>query len=187
MSVAPAGPTREGWGSRTGFIMAAVGSAVGLGNMWRFSYVAAEGGGAAFVILYLMFVAFVGLPLLTSELVVGRMAQVSPVKALEKLAGPRWKPVGVLFAFCGLGILSYYSVIAGWTMRYAVDAMRGVLPADAAGASDYFGAVGVGTPSIVTHLIFMAITITVVTGGIKKGLERTAIILMPMLFVILIG
>jgi len=187
MSVAPGGPAREGWGSRTGFIMAAVGSAVGLGNMWRFSYVAAEGGGAAFVILYLIFVAFVGLPLLTSELVVGRMAQVSPVKALEKLAGPRWKPVGVLFAFCGLGILSYYSVIAGWTMRYALDAVRGVLPADAAGAGDYFGSVGVGTPSIITHLIFMAITITVVTGGIKKGLERTAIILMPMLFIILIG
>ncbi|TFG64009.1 MAG: sodium-dependent transporter [Gemmatimonadales bacterium] len=187
MSVAPGGPAREGWGSKTGFLMAAVGSAVGLGNMWRFSYVAAEGGGAAFVILYLVFVAFVGLPLLTSELVVGRMAQVSPVKALENLAGPRWKPVGILFAFCGLGILSYYSVIAGWTMRYALDAVRDVLPADAAGASEYFGSVGVGMPAIVTHLIFMAITIAVVMGGIKKGLERTAIILMPMLFIILIG
>lgn len=178
---------REGWGTNAGFILAAVGSAVGLGNMWRFSYVAAEGGGAAFVILYLLFVAFIGLPLLTSELVVGRMTQVSPVKALEQLAGPRWKPVGILFAFCGLGILSYYSVIAGWTMRYALDAIRGALPADPAGAGQYFDAVGSGTPAIVTHLIFMAITIGVVTGGIKRGLERTALILMPLLFIILIG
>ncbi|MCZ6918207.1 MAG: sodium-dependent transporter [Gemmatimonadetes bacterium] len=177
-------PQRDSWGSHAGFVLAAIGSAVGLGNMWRFSYVAAEGGGAAFVLLYLGFVAFVGVPVMTSELLVGRLAQVSPIEALKRLGGPRWAPLGMLFAFCGLGILSYYSVIAGWTMRYSFDAIRGALPDDAAG---YFARVGTGMPAVLTHVLFMAITITIVVGGIKKGLERTAIVLMPLLFVLLVG
>jgi NSS family neurotransmitter:Na+ symporter len=177
-------PQRDSWGSHAGFVLAAIGSAVGLGNMWRFSYVAAEGGGAAFVLLYLGFVAFVGMPVMTSELVVGRLAQVSPIEALKKLGGPKWAPLGMLFAVCGLGILSYYSVIAGWTMRYSIDAVRGAIPDDAAA---YFGQVGTGMPAVLTHLIFMAITIAIVVGGIKKGLERTAIVLMPLLFVLLVG
>ncbi len=181
----PDGTTQRGsWGTRRGFILAAIGSAVGLGNMWRFSYVAAEGGGAAFVLLYLMFVALIGMPLMTSEFIVGRMTQVSPIQAIKRLGGPRWAPLGILFAFCGLAILSYYSVIAGWTMRYALDAMRGALPSDAA---EYFGAVGTGMPAVATHVLFMAITITIVVRGVEKGLERTAIILMPMLFVLLVG
>ena len=179
------GPTqRDAWGTRTGFLLAAVGSAVGLGNMWRFSYVAAEGGGAAFVLLYLGFVAFIGVPLMTAEFVVGRMTQVAPIEAIRRLGGPRWAPLGALFAFCGLAILSYYSVIAGWTMRYSFDALRGAIPEDAAG---YFGAVGTGIPAVGTHLLFMAITVAIVLRGIQKGLERTAIILMPMLFILLVG
>ena len=183
----PQGNGRDAWGTRAGFILAAVGSAVGLGNMWRFSYVAAEGGGAAFVLLYLVFVAFIGMPIMTSELIVGRMTNVAPVQALKKLGGPAWAPLGVLFAFCGFGILSYYSVIAGWTMRYALDALRGLLPADPAGAGEYFGAVGTGLPAIIAHLIFMGLTIFIVIRGVKQGLERAAMILMPMLFVILVG
>ena len=104
----PQGNGRDAWGTLAGFILAAVGSAVGLGNMWRFSYVAAEGGGAAFVLLYLVFVAFIGMPIMTSELIVGRMTKVAPVQALKRLGGPGWAPLGVLFAFCGFGILSYY-------------------------------------------------------------------------------
>ena len=182
---APNGPTqRDAWGSRTGFLLAAVGSAVGLGNMWRFSYVAAEGGGAAFVLLYLGFVAFIGVPLMTAEFVVGRMTQVAPIEAIRRLGGPRWAPLGALFAFCGLAILSYYSVIAGWTMRYSFDALRGAMPEDAA---EYFGAVGTGIPAVATHLLFMTITVAIVLRGIQKGLERTAIILMPMLFILLVG
>ncbi len=183
----PQGNGRDSWATRGGFIMAVIGSAVGLGNMWRFSYVAAEGGGAAFVLLYLVFVAFIGMPIMTSELIVGRMTQVAPVQALKKLGGPRWAPLGWLFAFCGFGILSYYSVIAGWTMRYALDAALGVLPADATGAGDYFGTVGTGMPAIITHLLFMGITMFIVLRGVKQGLERAALILMPMLFIILVG
>jgi NSS family neurotransmitter:Na+ symporter len=185
MQTASAG--RDAWATRAGFILAAVGSAVGLGNMWRFSYVAAEGGGAAFVLLYLFFVAFIGMPLMTSELIVGRMTKVSPVKAVKELGGPGWGPVGTLFAFCGFGILSYYSVIAGWTMRYALDAARGALPSQASQAADYFMSVGTGAPALITHLIFMAVTVFIVIRGVKKGLERTAMILMPLLFAILVG
>ncbi len=181
------GNGRDAWATRAGFVLAAVGSAVGLGNMWRFSYVAAEGGGAAFVLLYLGFVAFIGMPIMTSELVVGRMTQVSPVQAVKQLGGPAWGPLGVLFAFCGFGILSYYSVIAGWTMRYSLDALRGAIPADPTGAANYFGSVGTGMPAIITHVLFMVLTILIVVRGIKKGLERAAVILMPLLFFILVG
>jgi NSS family neurotransmitter:Na+ symporter len=152
--------------------------------MWRFSYVASQGGGAAFVLLYLLIVAGVGIPLMTSEFVVGRMAQQSPARAVRRLGGPAWTPLGWLFVLCGLGILSYYSVIAGWTMRYAVDAVRNAIPTDTAG---YFGEVSAGVDALVTHLIFMAITIFIVAGGVKKGIERASLIMMPLLFMILLG
>ena len=177
-------PGRDAWGTRTGFILAAVGSAVGLGNMWRFSYVAAEGGGAAFVLLYLVLVGIIGIPLMTSELIVGRMSQESPVVAVKRLGGPAWAPLGWLFVFCGFGILAYYSVIAGWTMRYAFDALRGGLPTD---AGAYFQSVASGWPAIASHLLFMVITVAIVVFGVKRGLERAALILMPVLFLILVG
>ncbi|MEX0692665.1 MAG: sodium-dependent transporter [Gemmatimonadales bacterium] len=180
----PTGKIRDAWGTRAGFLLAAVGSAVGLGNMWRFAYKASEGGGAAFVLVYLAIVALVGIPLMTSEFVVGRMTQLSPARALRQLGGKAWAPLGVLFVFCGLGILAYYSVIAGWTMRYALDAIRNAIPSDTAG---YFGAVSQGTNALLFHIAFMAITIFVVARGVKKGLERASLIMMPLLFLILIG
>lgn len=184
MAAPEVSPKRDSWGTHAGFILAAVGSAVGLGNMWRFSYVAAEGGGATFVLLYLLFVALIGIPIMTSELVVGRMTQVSPVEAVKRLGGKSWAPLGLLFVFCGLGILSYYSVIAGWTMRFALDAVRGAIPQDTAA---YFGAVGTGMPAVIAHVIFMALTIFIVVGGVKAGLERAALIMMPLLFLLLVG
>ena len=162
----PQGNGRDSWGTNAGFLLAAIGSAVGLGNMWRFSYVAAEGGGAAFVLLYLGFVAFIGMPIMTSELVLGRLTKASPVQAMSQLGGRSWAPLGVLFAFCGFGILSYYSVIAGWTMRYALDAVRGMIPADPDGAAAYFTSVGTGLPAVITHLLFMGFTIFIVVRGI---------------------
>jgi NSS family neurotransmitter:Na+ symporter len=152
--------------------------------MWRFAYKASEGGGAAFVLLYLAIVASVGIPLMTSEFVVGRMTQQSPLVSLKRLGGPRWAPVGWLFVLCGFGILSYYSVIAGWTMRYAWDALRNAIPSD---TNDYFDSVSTGGDAIAWHVAFMAITIGIVTGGIKRGLERANLVMMPLLFMILIG
>lgn len=177
-------PTRGAWATRAGFILAAVGSAVGLGNMWRFSYVAAGGGGAAFVLVYLVFVAVVGIPLMTSEFVIGRLSQESPARAVRRLGGSVWTPLGWLFVLCGLGILSYYSVIAGWTMRYALDAVRNAIPPDTAA---YFGAVSEGTNSLLGHLLFMAMTIAIVTLGIKRGIERASLVMMPLLFLLLVG
>jgi NSS family neurotransmitter:Na+ symporter len=152
--------------------------------MWRFSYVASQGGGAAFVLAYLFLVAVIGIPLMTSEFVVGRLARVSPAKALPQLGGRRWAPLGWIFVFAGLIILSYYAVIAGWTMRYAWTALSTGLPTD---AGAFFDKVASGPQAIAWHVVFMVLTIIIVAGGIKKGIERAAVILMPALFVILIG
>jgi NSS family neurotransmitter:Na+ symporter len=180
----PGSTTRDSWATRAGFLLSAVGSAVGLGNMWRFSYQASEGGGAAFVVLYLLIVTLVGIPLMTSEFIVGRLAQESPARAVRRLGGKTWAPLGWLFVVSGLGILCYYSVIAGWTMRYAFDAIRNAIPSD---TSAYFGMVASGWDAVGWHLLFMAITIAVVAGGVKKGLERGNLIMMPLLLLILVG
>jgi len=152
--------------------------------MWRFAYKAAEGGGAAFVVVYLLIVALVGVPLMTSEFIVGRLAQESPARAVRRLGGAAWAPLGWLFVFCGLGILAYYSVIAGWTMRYALDAIRNAIPSDTAA---YFGEVSQGVDAALYHLVFMVLTTVVVAGGVKGGLERANLIMMPLLFLILVG
>ena len=180
MSTAP----REQWSSRAGFILAAVGSAVGLGNMWRFSYLAAENGGAAFLVLYLAITLLVGLPVLLAELALGRGAQASPIRALEHYGGRRWRPLGVLFVASGFLILSYYGVIAGWTVRYALGALVGGFAGD---AGAYFGEVREGWDAFGFHLLFMLVTTVIVGSGVKKGIERTALVLMPTLFALIVG
>lgn len=184
MTVPGLTPARDAWATRLGFILAAVGSAVGLGNMWRFSYIASQGGGATFVLAYLILVAIVGVPLMTSEFVVGRMAQESPAVAVRRLGGRAWGPLGWLFVLCGLGILSYYSVIAGWTMRYALDAVRNAIPVD---TGSYFAEVATGVDAIAWHVAFMALTVFIVWGGVKRGIERAALVMMPILFLLLVG
>lgn len=184
MAASPVTPERDSWATRLGFILAAVGSAVGLGNMWRFPYVVSEGGGAALVVLYLAFVAVVGIPLMTSEFVIGRLSQRSPLVALPRLGGRAWAPLGWLFIVCGLGILSYYSVIAGWTVRYAFDAVRNAIPTDTAA---YFEGVSSGASAVVCHVLFMAATVWIVVQGVRKGLERSVLVMMPILFALLVG
>ena len=121
-SGATAGVARDAWQSRWGFILAAVGSAVGLGNMWRFSYLTAEKGGAAFVGLYIFFTFLIGMPVMLAELSLGRGAQAGPVSSLIHYGGEAWRWLGVLFVSAGFLILSYYGVIGGWTLRYAFEA-----------------------------------------------------------------
>jgi NSS family neurotransmitter:Na+ symporter len=176
--------SREQWSSRTGFVLAAVGSAVGLGNMWRFSYLTAESGGAAFVVLYLGFTLVIGLPVLLAELALGRGSRRSPVQALVHFGGSAWRPLGLLFVASGFLILAYYSVIAGWTVRYALEALFVGLPADAAA---HFEAIASGPPAIAWHLGFMVATVAIVAGGIRGGIERAALVLMPLLFVLVCG
>jgi len=180
---APSGG-RESFGTRAGFILAAAGSAIGLGNMWRFPYLASEGGGATFVLMYIVFTMLVGIPLLLAEFAIGRRGQGAPVASMRALGGRRWGRVGLLFVAAGLFILSYYSVIAGWTLRYALDALLGDF---APSAADRFGEISSGTGAVAFHVGFMAITTLVVVGGVKAGIERTSLLLMPALFVIVVG
>lgn len=175
---------REQWASHTGFLLAAIGSAVGLGNMWRFSYLAAENGGAAFVLLYLAMTAGVALPVLLAELVLGRGAQRGPLRALAHFGGAHWRPLGWLFVAAGFLILSYYSVIAGWTLRYTVEAAWRGFPADAAA---HFAAISAGPAAVAWHLAFLAVTASVVAGGVQRGIERASVVLMPLLFAIVAG
>jgi NSS family neurotransmitter:Na+ symporter len=174
---------RELFKSRTGFILAAVGSAVGLGNMWRFPYVAAEGGGAAFVFLYIILTLSIGIPLMLSEFSVGRGSRLSPIGALRKLGGKRWSILGYMYVLTGFIILAYYSVIAGWVVRYAIDGILVGFPAD---PGEQFGVVTTGMSPIWYHLGVMATTILIVSLGVQKGIERAALVLMPVLFTILI-
>jgi neurotransmitter:Na+ symporter, NSS family len=175
---------REVWGTRLGFVLAAVGSAVGLGNMWRFSYVASEGGGAAFLLLYVVLITLIGVPLMLAEFSVGRRTHLSPIGAIRQVAGSRWVPLGLLFVVTGFVVLSYYAVIAGWTVRYSVDGIRGGFAGD---PGAYFDSISTGGGAIAYHLLFMAVTIGIVMKGIQRGIERAALVLMPALFLILLG
>jgi NSS family neurotransmitter:Na+ symporter len=179
-----AGAAREHWSSRTGFVLAAVGSAVGLGNMWRFSYLASENGGAAFVLFYLAITLLVGIPVLLAELVLGRGSQQSPIRALAHYGGTAWKPLGGVFVAAGFLILSYYGVIAGWTLRYGLIVLTEGFGAD---IGDRFGDIATGWDAFAYHVLFMALTIGVVASGVKGGIERVAMVLMPTLFAIVIG
>ncbi len=184
MSSAPPRPLdRESWRSTAGFLLAAVGAAVGLGNLWRFSYTASRGGGAAFVILYVGFVLVVGLPLLTAELAIGRHTRLSPIRALARIGSRRWAWVGWMFVLVGFFVLSSYSIIMGWTARLLLDSVRGALPTDPAA---HFAQISAGASAVPPHLISMAITVLVVSAGIRAGIERAARLLMPVLFLLLV-
>ena len=171
---------RGQWSSKLGFIFAASGSAIGLGNIWRFPYVTGQNGGAAFVIIYLVCVFAIGLPILLTELAMGRFTQKNPVGAFEAIRpNSSWKLVGLLGVISGVVILSYYGVIAGWTLGYIVKEI-GSVPME-------FG-VFIATPWITIPLfaIFLLLTIYVVYGGIENGIEKWSKTLMPVLFVLLI-
>ena len=117
---------REHWGSRLGFILAASGSAVGLGNIWKYPHMAGENGGAAFTVIYLICILLVGLPIVIAEFVIGRKTQLSPVGAFKTLApNTNWKYVGVLGVCSAFVILSFYGVVGGWTLRYALLSLVG--------------------------------------------------------------
>lgn len=175
---------RELWGSRLGFILAAVGSAVGLGNMWRFPYATARDGGAGFVLLYLLLTFLIGIPIMIAEFGLGRSTRQSPIGALRQAGGKAWTPLGYLFVITGALILAYYAVIAGWVTRYFVDTLLSPWPEDPAA---YFNSIAAGTGSVLFHLLFMAATIFIVAGGVKAGIERVSLFMMPVLFAIVVG
>ncbi len=194
---------RGQWGSRVGFVMAAAGSAIGLGNIWRFPYVTGQNGGGAFVLLYILCTVLIGLAVMWAELAIGRATQRSPVGAFKALApGSIWKMVGYMGILTGVGILSYYGVVAGWTVGYLIFSANGSLetviptvhmtdPAlhlESSHPDRFFGAFVANWRLQVLFLVaFMGITMVVVLGGVRKGIERLTKILMPLLLLMLIG
>ncbi len=179
------------WSSRFAFILAATGSAVGLGNIWKFPYITGENGGGAFVLVYLLCVAFVGIPIMIAEIMLGRRGRQSPINTMRTLseeagADRNWHYLGWLGVLAGFLILSYYSVIAGWAMAYIFKAMGGFSgeAGQIKGLFDDF----VASPMSLTfwHSVFMAITMLVVVRGVRGGLEKAVRFLMPALFVLLI-
>jgi len=184
------GGSRERWGTKVGFILAAAGSAIGLGNIWKFPYVAGENGGAAFVLIYIVFVIILGLPIMIAELVIGRHTEKDPVGAFKVIAGgTKWVFVGYLGVLSGFFILSFYSVVGGWTLGYIVKSISGT----AAGIDSIETAKGVFQEfsmdpllMILYHFLFMGSCMVIVIRGIKKGIERWSKVLMPLLFFILI-
>ncbi len=181
---------REQWGSKLGFILAASGSAVGIGNIWKFPHMAGQNGGAAFTLVYLACIFVVGLSLVIAEFVIGRRTQLSPVGAFEKLApGTNWKWVGFLGVASAFVILSFYGVVGGWIMKYIVISITGgfkELSGDPAAASSVFNNYINGTWSpIFFQVIFMTVCIWVIVNGVKGGIEKWSKIMMPLIIILL--
>ncbi|WP_417832205.1 sodium-dependent transporter [Terasakiella sp.] len=179
--------TREQWGSRLGFVLAAAGSAVGLGNIWKFPYMTGQNGGGAFLIIYLALVFTIGLSVMLAEFAVGRAAQRNPIGAFAVLKGKLWPVVGFLAVLAAFLILSFYSVVAGWTIAYIVKMASGAL----VGGADELGAafgnfISDPVQPIIYHALFMGLTIAVVLGGVHDGIERACKVLMPLLFILLL-
>lgn len=172
---------RGEWSSKIGFILAASGSAIGLGNIWRFPYITGKNGGAAFVLIYLVIVVIIGLPYMLGELALGRAAQRNPVGAIEAIRPKSaWKGVGYLGVLTGLGILSFYSVIAGWTVGYIFKMLSG-------NTGNFAGFISDPVQVIALFAFFIIITAAIVHGGVSDGIERWSKILMPLLFFLMLG
>lgn len=181
------------WSGRLAFILAATGSAVGLGNIWKFPYITGENGGGAFVLVYLICIAAIGVPIMMAEIMLGRRGRQNPVSTMEQLAedegaSPLWRFVGWLGIAAGIMIFSYYSVIAGWALAFFVDALSGVfhnISADAAG--QHFGnLLGSWESLLFWHSIFTVMTVFIVARGVRSGLEKAVSLLMPLLLMMLV-
>ena len=185
------------WSSRMAFILAVTGSAVGLGNIWRFPYVVGENGGGAFVLVYLACVLVIGMPVMMSEILIGRRGRRNPIATMALLGGeegksPNWSIVGALGVIAGVLILSYYAVIGGWTLAYVLKSGSGAF-ADAGadivtGIRDTF--LGSWSTVGLYHTIFMGLTIFVVARGVERGLEQAVRFMVPallLLMVVLLG
>ena len=180
---------RDSFGSRLGVIMAAAGSAVGLGNIWRFPYILGENGGGAFLIVYLIIIFSIGIPVMMSELVIGRRTQRNPVGAFRMLSSRRpWYLVGMMGIVAAFMILAFYTAVAGWTLEYIYQILAGGIKgrssAELTVMFDTFR-----TDSLRPALwfsVFLLATAGIVLGGVRKGIEKSTKVLMPLLFILLI-
>ena len=177
------------WTGRWTFILAAAGSAVGLGNIWKFPYMAGEYGGGAFVLVYLACILLIGIPIMIAEILIGRRGRSSPANSMSYLAKeantyPQWKILGIMGAVAGLAILSFYSVAAGWAISYIFEDFSGP-------SAEYYGEefnafLADGTKLVIFHSIFIFVTVFIVARGVIKGLEVWINRLMPLLFIIVL-
>ncbi|WP_293267029.1 sodium-dependent transporter [Neptunomonas sp.] len=181
------------WSSRLAFILAASGSAVGLGNIWKFPYITGENGGGAFVLVYLLCIALIGIPIMIAEVMIGRRGGRSPINSLRMLTqrdglSSRWTWIGWMGITASFLILSFYSVIGGWALSYVGQSVGGTFTdsnADSIGAL-FGGLLSDPWTLLLWHSVFMVLVITIVAGGIRSGMEKAINILMPILFVLLL-
>ncbi len=177
---------RDHWATKLGFVLAASGSAIGLGNIWRFPYKAGQYGGGAFVIAYVVSVLIIGIPIMIAEFIIGRSAQKSPVGAFKQLSFNRaWPLVGWLGVLAGFIILSYYSVVGGWILRYIWESGFHFFKEGSAGPI-FSGFLANPWQQLIWHGLFMFMTMIIVRGGITTGIERWSKLLMPSLLIILL-
>lgn len=188
------GGPHESWSSRLVFLMAAVGAAVGLGNLWKFPYTAGVNGGAAFVLVYLGAVAAVAVPVVIAELMIGRRGRMSPPNsflalAREAGANPAWRFVGWMNLLAVFLILSFYSVIAGWALAYVPKLALGDFHRASADqvAAEFSALLGSPGTLALLHALFMALTVSIVAVGLKRGIERAVRFLMPSLLIMLVA
>jgi NSS family neurotransmitter:Na+ symporter len=181
--------SRGNWGSRVGFILAAAGSAIGLGNIWRFPYITGKNGGALFVVIYIAAVLALGLPVMLAEFALGRATTKSPVGAFQAIRpGSKWRYTGYLGVVTGVMILSFYSVVAGWTLGYFYKSLSGEFNAIGKVQAVAMFASFISSPWLQVLLLaaFMLLTVFIVVKGVAAGLEKYSKILMPALFLIMI-
>lgn len=189
----PQGRAHETWSSRWTFILAAAGSAVGLGNIWKFPYIAGENGGGAFVLLYLVFICLLSVPIMMAEVLMGRWGRSSPIHTMYKLvddikASRAWHGLGWMGVIAGIIILSYYSVIAGWAIFYLLQMLQGEMQgiSGAASGAIFNGMLSSPGTMIFYHTLFMVLTMGVVIAGVTRGLGKAVRILMPILMLLLL-
>mgnify|MGYP002623839514 CR=1 FL=1 len=179
---------RANFGSRLGIILATAGSAVGLGNVWRFPTMTGENGGAAFLLIYILCVVVLGIPGMLGEFIIGRRAQANTARAYEKLAnGTPWRFIGYFGVFTGFLIAGYYCVVSGWCLQYVYAAIVGHLDGDPAYVAQYFDRFSSNPwKPVVWLVVFFLITHVVIVRGVQKGIEKASKLMMPLLFVLLV-
>ena len=179
---------RAKFGSKMGVILATAGSAIGLGNVWRFPYMAGENGGAAFIIFYILCVVMLGLPCMVSEFIIGRHAQANTARAYNKISASRiWTAVGCLSVLTGFLITSYYAVVSGWCLQYIYASLMGHLDGDPEYFKQYFANFSTHpVKPIVWTVAILGITHLVIQHGVRDGIERASKMLMPTLFILLL-
>lgn len=182
------------WSSRMAFVLAVTGSAVGLGNIWKFPYVVGQNGGGAFVLVYLACVAIIGMPVMMSEILMGRRGRRNPIATMALLGAEEgksrnWRLVGAMGVLAGILILSFYSVIGGWTLSYVINSVTGMFSNATAGEVTAIRDRFVGSWQTVSlfHTVFMALTIFVVARGVERGLEQAVRFMVPALLLLMLA